>query len=84
MGGVLWFIGNVVLLVVVAPVVIYMLNRVRRPILEIRSYADDILEHGVALTNALDSVSKLSRTRDLASQARSAGSRYASALSRIL
>ena len=84
MGGVLWFIGNVVLLAVVAPVVIYMLNRVRRPILEIRSYADDILEHGVALTHALDSVSKLSRTRDLASQARSSGSRYAGALGRIL
>ena len=84
MGGVLWFIGNVVLLLIVAPTVIYFLNRVRRPILEIRSYADDILEHGVALANALDSVTKLSRTRDLASQARGAGSRYASALSRIL
>lgn len=80
----LWFIGNVVLLAVVAPVCILFLNRVRRPILEIKAYADDILDHGVKLTGTLDSVPKLLRTRELTSTAREVTGRYGAALQRIL
>jgi hypothetical protein len=42
------------------------------------------LEHGVALTGTLDSVPKLDRTRELASQARQASQRYGAALQRLL
>lgn len=81
---VLWFIGNLVLLLVVAPVCILFLNRVRRPILEIKAYADDILDHGVKLTGTLDSVPKLLRTRELSATARQGVGRYGAALQRIL
>ena len=43
----LWWIANIVLLVVVVPVVLLLANRVIRPAVEIQRYADDILEHGV-------------------------------------
>ncbi|HSH59209.1 MAG TPA: hypothetical protein VK988_06110 [Acidimicrobiales bacterium] len=76
--------GNVVLLFVVVPVVVLLLNRVLRPIQEINSYANDILEHGVGLTGALDAVPKLERTRQLSSAARGAVSRYGAALQRII
>lgn len=72
------------LILVVAPVCILFLNKVLRPILEIRAYADDILEHGVGLTGQLDAVPKLARTRDLAGQARQNATRYGAALARIL
>ena len=72
------------LILVVAPVCILLLNKVLRPILEIRAYADDILEHGVGLTGQLDAVPKLVRTRELTGQARQAAGRYGNALARIL
>lgn len=72
------------LILVVAPVCIFFLNKVLRPILEIRAYADDILEHGVGLTGQLDAVPTLVRTRDLCGQARQAAGRYGAALARLL
>jgi hypothetical protein len=79
-----WLIGDVLLIVVVAPAVVFFLNKVLRPVQEIHAYAHDILEHGVALTGTLDSVPALGRTRDLASQARRNAERYGAALSRLL
>ncbi len=81
---ILWWIGNLVLLFVVAPVCIVLLNNLLKPAKEIREYARDVLEHGVALTGTLDSVPKLVRTKELTGQARQASGRYASALQRLL
>ncbi len=81
---VLWWLGNLVLLFVVAPVCLLMLNRVLRPAKEIYAYADDILDHGVKLTGTLDAVPKLLRTRELTGVARQGVGRYGSALQRIL
>ena len=67
---VLWWLGNIVLIFVVAPVCLLFLNRVLRPAKEIYTYADDILDHGVKLTGTLDSVPKLYQTRDLSAAAR--------------
>ena len=50
---VLWWIGNVILLVVVLPVVIYLLNRVLAALERIRAASDDILAGGVALIGEL-------------------------------
>ncbi len=80
----LWWIGNIVLIAVVAPVCLLFLNRVLRPIFEIKRYVDDILDHGVKLTGTLDSVPKLYTTRDLSAAARQSASRYGAALQRIL
>lgn len=81
---VLWWIGNALLILVVAPVCILFLNRVLRPAKEIRSYARDILEHGVLLTGTLDSVPKLVETKQLTGTARQTVGRYGSALQRLL
>jgi hypothetical protein len=51
---VLWWIGNVVLLVVVLPVVIFLLNRVLAAVERIRSATDNILAGGVALIGELN------------------------------
>ena len=50
---VLWWIGNVILLVVVLPVVIFLLNRVLAAVERIRYATDDILSGGVALVGEL-------------------------------
>lgn len=79
-----WWIGNIALLIVVVPVLLFYLNKVLRPVFEINSYANDVLEHGVGLTGTLDAVEKLNRTRELAARARQATGRYGSALERLL
>ena len=51
---VLWWIGNVVLLVVVLPVVIFLLNRVLAAVERIRAATDNVLAGGVALIGELN------------------------------
>ena len=80
----LWWLGNVVFLFLVIPVVILLLNNVLRPATEIRKYADDILENGVLLTGELDAVPELLRTRDLVKQAGAGAARYAAAVDQLL
>ncbi len=80
----LWWVGNVLLLFVVLPVVILLLNRLLRPAREIEAYANDILDHGVKLTGALDAVPKLVQTSELAATARRNVERYGRALERVL
>ena len=50
---VVWWIVNALALLFVAPLVIFLANRVIRAGEEIDAYADDILEHGVLLAKAL-------------------------------
>ena len=52
----LWWIGNVVLLVVILPVVIYLLNRVLAALERIRAASGEILAGGVALMGQLGAV----------------------------
>lgn len=79
-----WWIGNVVLFLVVIPLVVFLANRVLRPVREIKAYADDVLEHGVALTGTLDAVPKLVETRQLTGAARKAVGEYGAALGALL
>ena len=81
---VLWWIGNIIFLLVVIPVVLLCLNRVLRPVMEINSYANDILEHGVALTGALYAIPKLAQTRQLTGTVRQNAERYVGALSQVM
>lgn len=76
----LWWIGNVVLALVVVPLVVLLANRVIRPATEIRRYADDILVHGVELTKNLAPVPALIDTRDLVQVATGHAVRYVTAL----
>ena len=79
-----WWIGDILLIAVVAPAVVYFLNKVWHPIQEIDRYVQDILEHGVLLTGTLDCVPNLIRTCELSGTARLNVTRYGLALARLL
>ncbi len=80
----LWWIGNVVFLLVVIPVVILLLRSLSRPVFEIRDYVDDVLEHGVLAIAALDSVEELLDTRELVKDAGPGVGRYGAAIDELL
>jgi hypothetical protein len=80
----LW-IGGVVLLVVVLPVVIYLLNRVLAACERIRGATDSILDGGVALVGELDGLPDALATTDATVAAISAGAvRYAGSVAKLL
>ena len=81
---VLFWLGNVVFIAVVIPIVIHLLNGLMRPAVEIKRYVDDVLENGVMLTGELDVVPQLLRTRDLIKQAGQGVNRYAAAVEQLL
>ena len=82
---VLWWIGNVILLVVVFPVVIFLLNRVLAALERIRAAADDILAGGVALLGELNGVPEALAVTDTTVKEVSAGAvRYAGSVARLL
>jgi hypothetical protein len=81
----LWWIGNVVLLVVVLPVVIYLLNRVLAAVERIRHATDDILIGGVALVGELSAVPDALATTDETVREVSVGAvRYAGSVAKLL
>ncbi len=53
---VLWWIGNLILVFVVLPIVVVLMNRIVTPVDRIRKTVDDILYNGVILTGELDNV----------------------------
>jgi hypothetical protein len=82
---VLWWIGNVILLIVVLPVVIALLNRVLAALERIRGATDEILAGGVALIGELDTVPELLATTDKTIKEVSVGAvRYAGSVAKLL
>ena len=82
---VLWWIGSVILLVVVLPVVIYLLNRVLAALERIRGATDDILAGGVALIGELDGLPEALAVTDTTVKEISVGAvRYAGSIARLL
>ncbi len=79
----LWWIGNIILIAVIIPVVVVILNRVIEPANHIRLYADDIMEHGAQFGPHLEALADLSKTRDLVRRTRADLERYARALDDI-
>ena len=79
---VLWWIGNLLLLLVVAPLVVALAQRVVDVAREIGAHADDILEHGVLLAGALDPVPALVQTQSLVGEVTANAVDYVSALQR--
>lgn len=63
-GFVWWWIAVVAMFVVVIPLVLYLIQRILAHISEIGGYADDVLDHGVAVTRNLEPVPALLETRD--------------------
>jgi hypothetical protein len=82
---VLWWIANVILLVVILPVVIALLNRVLAALERIRGAADEILAGGVTLIGELDGVPDLLATTDKTIKEVSVGAvRYAGSVAKLL
>jgi len=52
----LWWIGDLILLFAVLPIVAVLMNRIVSPVDRIRKTVDDILYNGVILTGELDNV----------------------------
>ncbi len=80
---VLWVMSAVGLLVV-APVVVALASYVIRPARECARYADDILEHGVGITAAVEPVPALITTREMAGKVTENAVAYVGALRRLV
>jgi len=80
-----WWIGNVILLVAVLPVVIFLLNRVLAAVERIRGATDAILSGGVALVGELNGVPEALATTDATIHEVSVGAvRYAGSVAKLL
>lgn len=80
---VLWWLANVIALLVVVPLVLFLANRIMREGAEINAYADDILVHGVGLSANLIPVPALVETGELVGVAKAHAVRYVQALDRL-
>jgi hypothetical protein len=82
---VLWWIGSVVLLVVVLPVVIFLLNRVLAAVERVRAATDNILAGGVALIGELNGLPEALAVTDETVKEVSVGAvRYAGSVAKLL
>ena len=78
----LW-IGNILLVLVVLPVVVVILHSVLAPAREIKIYADDIDAKGGLFGPHLTALEELATTRDLVKQAGVEIDSYVRALDRV-
>jgi hypothetical protein len=80
----LWWVGNAIFVLVVIPVVVLLLSRLLRAVLEIGRHVDKIYDQAVGLVGALDDVQALLETRDLVKRVGGGLTRYVTAVDRIL
>lgn len=78
-----WWIGNIVLIVVVFPVVVTLLRDLLTVTKEIDAYAKDALEHGVLLIAQLDTLDELETTQQAAERVNQGVQRYCQALQKL-
>jgi hypothetical protein len=82
---VLWWIGNLILLLVIAPVLVALLNRVLAALERVRAASDDILTGGVALVGELDGVPEaLAQTDQTVDDIALGATRYAGSVAKLL
>lgn len=82
---VLWWIGNLLLLLVVVPVLVALLNRVLAALERVRAASDDILTGGVALVGELDGVPEaLAQTDQTVEDIALGATRYAGSVAKLL
>ena len=81
----LWWIGNILLLIVVVPVLVALLNRLLAATEGVRGAADDALAGGVALIGELDRAPELLAETDVVIEEVANGAvRYAGPVSKLL
>ena len=82
---VLWWIGNVILLIVIVPVLVALLNRLLAAIERIRGASDDILAGGLRLAGELDRTPKdLATTGGTVHDIALGATRYAGSVAKLL
>ncbi len=81
---VLWWIGNIVLLLIVIPVVIVILRSVIRPAVSIRRRSEELAAVGGSIVANLDAVNDLLETQRLVGSTAAGLNRYGAALDEIL
>lgn len=82
---VLWWIGNLLLIAVVAPVVVLLLRDVLAATKEIHAYAGDALEHLEMVHNGLNaSLTELNTTRSATGSLGSSVQQYGQAVGTLL
>lgn len=79
----LMWIGDIIFVLVIIPVVLVILSRVLEPATQIKAYADEIAKRGALFGPHLDALQDLGRTRDLVRQVNGELERYARALDQI-
>ncbi|CAN5689152.1 hypothetical protein BH24ACT26_BH24ACT26_02560 [soil metagenome] len=79
-----WWLGVAALFLAVIPVVLILAQRLLQEVLEIRRYADDVLEHGVGITANLEPVPALVETRALVKRVGGGLGTYVGAVDRIM
>lgn len=79
-----WTIGIAALVLVVIPLVAFLAHRMLSHIVEIKRYADDVLDHGVAVTANLAPVPALLETRALVKRVGAGLGAYAESVDRML
>ena len=80
----LWWIGNLILAVVVIPVVLVLLRNLMKPVNQICREADAILAGSTTIAAQLDLLGGLVPTRDSIKQIGAGVAAYGAALDRIL
>lgn len=82
---VLWWIGNLILLLVIVPVLVALLNRVLAALERVRAASDDILTGSVALVGELDGVPEaLAQTDQTVEDIALGATRYAGSVAKLL
>ncbi len=80
----LWWIGNLILAVVVIPVVLVLLRNLMKPVNQIGREADAILAGSTTIAAQLDLLGGLVPTRDSIKQIGAGVAAYGAALDKIL
>jgi hypothetical protein len=79
-----WWIGNLLLFVVVVPAVNILVNRTLTAILDIQTHARSILDNVVSITGKLDEVPELlAETDEVVKQVAAGAIRYAASLDTV-
>ncbi|MDQ4092687.1 MAG: hypothetical protein M3143_04530 [Actinomycetota bacterium] len=80
----LWWIGNAIFILVVIPVVVVLLQRLRRSAVDVGRHIDTIHGQAGGVSMALNDVKQLVPTRDAVSRVGAGLTRYVKAVDRIL
>ena len=80
----LWWIGNAIFILVVIPVVVVLLQRLMRSVLDIDKHIDTIHDQARGIVIAVDDVKALIPTRDAVKGVGAGLTRYVKAVDRLL